>query len=449
MIIEKLELLNFRRFDKLEVSFHPDLTVIVARNGQGKTSVLDAVTVALGTFVGAFDLGKAHHIEKSDARLLRVTDLPEGEPQFPVTVKAAFDQPICEVRRDLTGPKNKTTIRDAHDITEYGTKLQEMVRSGEQAPLPLISYYGAGRLWKVHKNMERKQVVSASRTMGYEDCLSPASNFVQCQQWMAKATLAYLQEQSDPEETRPAVSMGERLAAIQDAVNFVLAEEGWSDFRYSLAHEELTMYNPSSGRLPVSMLSDGVRAMVSMVADIAFRCVRLNGYLGRNAAKDTQGIVLIDEVDIHLHPAWQQRVVRTLREAFPKVQFIVTTHSPQVLSCVDASCIRRLSEYIDADTGRPTSVAEKIALQTLGVASSDLLARIMGVDPIPDTDEARWVSQYHALIQQNLHLDSEGLNLRERMDRHFGKDHPVMHECDRMIRLQSYKSRMPPAGRGD
>lgn len=449
MIIENLKLLNFRRFDTLEVSFHPDLTVIVARNGQGKTSVLDAVTVVLGTFVGAFDLGKAHHIEKSDARLLRMTDLPEGEPQFPVTVKATFDQPACGVRRDLTGPKNKTTIRDAHGITEYGTKLQEMVRSGERAPLPLVSYYGAGRLWKVHKNMERKQVVSASRTMGYEDCLSPASNFVQCQQWMAKATLAYFQEQSDPEETRPAVSMGERLGAIQDAVNFVLAEEGWSDFRYSLAHEELTMYNPSSGRLPVSMLSDGVRAMVSMVADIAFRCVRLNGYMGRNAAKNTQGIVLIDEVDIHLHPAWQQRVVRTLREAFPKVQFIVTTHSPQVLSCVDASCIRRLSEYVDPDTGRPTSLADKISQQTLGVASSDLLARIMGVDPIPDTDEARWVSQYHALIQQNLHLDPEGLNLRERMDKHFGKDHPVMHECDRMIRLQSYKSRMPLAGRGD
>lgn len=443
MIIQELELQNFRRFQSLSVDFNPELTVIVARNGQGKTSVLDGITIALGTFVGAFDLGKAKHIEKSDPRLARIGDQPEGEGQYPVKVKAVFKQPDITLHRELTGPKNKTTIRDAHAISEYGAHLQQLVRAGWQEPLPLVSYYGAGRLWKTHKNMGRKQVVSASRTMGYEDCLSPASNFVQCQQWVAKATLAYLQEQSMPNEQRPSVGMGDRLAAIQGAVNHVLAEEGWSDFAYSLSHEELTMFNQDSGRLPVSMLSDGVRAMVSMVADIAFRCVRLNGYLGKDAAKKTQGIVLIDEVDIHLHPAWQQRVIRTLREAFPLLQFIVTTHSPQVLTCVDATCIRRLDTILDSETGALRFEAQKVTQQTLGVASSDLLARIMGVDPIPDVPQARWVSDYHALITQNIHGTNEGLALREKLINHFGVQHPIMHECDRLIRLQDFKQRLP------
>lgn len=68
MILHELHLRNFRRFPRLEIDFDPSLTVLVARNGQGKTTVLDAITVALGTFVGAFDHGKAQHIEKSDAR---------------------------------------------------------------------------------------------------------------------------------------------------------------------------------------------------------------------------------------------------------------------------------------------------------------------------------------------------------------------------------------------
>ena len=79
-----------------------------------------------------------------------------------------------------------------------------------------------------------------------------------------------------------------------------------------------------------------------MAADLAYRMVRLNPDLGAMAALETPGIVLIDEVDMHLHPSWQQAVVYDVRKAFPNVQFIVTTHSPQVLSTVPAEAIRIL-----------------------------------------------------------------------------------------------------------
>jgi predicted ATP-binding protein involved in virulence len=410
VIIEKLELKNFRRFTHLAADFHPELTVIVARNGQGKTSVLDGITVALGTFVGAFDLGKAQHIKKSDARLLRVDNQPESEAQYPVEVSAVFAQPEIVVSRELTGPKNKTTIRDAHAITEYGVQLQQMVRTGAQEPLPLVSYYGVGRLWKAHKNMERKQVISASRTMGYEDCLSPASNFVQCQQWIAKATFAEWDEQRSSPEQRMSVSMGERLAAIQDAVNFVLAEEGWSDFRYSPTHETLTMFNESAGHLPVSLWSDGVRAMVAMVADIAFRCVRLNGYLGRKAAQETQGIVLIDEVDLHLHPAWQQRVIGTLRQAFPKIQFIVTTHSPQVLSTVTRDNIRILRE---TDIGHEIITPD---FSPLAHESGDALSRIMGTPQQPPLPLLTTVLEYEQLVRAGQESNPKAQKCRRLLD---------------------------------
>ena len=82
------------------------------------------------------------------------------------------------------------------------------------------------------------------------------------------------------------------------------------------------------------MMSDGFKAMINIVAEIAYRCIELNGFLGRNAVKQTPGVVLIDELDLYLHPHWQQHVLADLQDAFPKFQFIVTTHSPFIVQSV-------------------------------------------------------------------------------------------------------------------
>lgn len=349
MRLKRLKLNNFRRFRDFEIDFHEQLTVIVARNGLGKTSVLDAITVVLGTFVGAFDFGKATHLERSDATYLRTPDNPYGRQQYPITVYAEFDDPSMKVCRQLTGPKNKTTIKDAIEITSYGKKLQQSVRDINLEALPVVAYYGTGRLWKAHKNKERKRVLSESRTMGYEDCLSSISSFTQLQQWMTKASFALLQ-QFMAERTRKVfhnpypdkIHIATEIAVIQKAVNQMLSEAGWNEFEHSFYHDELTMFHDDHGILPVSLLSDGVRAMVSLVADLAFRCVKLNGFLGDQVLNETKGIVLIDEVDLHLHPSWQQTVLPNLLKIFPSIQFIVTTHSPQVLTTVKPECIRGL-----------------------------------------------------------------------------------------------------------
>lgn len=445
MKLKSLSLKNFRRFSSLDIDFDDQITVINARNGQGKTTILDASTIALGTFVGAFDLGKSQGIAKSDARKLRFDSAPDGESQFPVEISATLKNPSISIARKLTGLKNKTSVKDAEPLTRLGESLQQQLRTSADVTLPVIAYYGTGRLWRAHKNMQRKAVLSESRTMGYEDCLSPDSSFTQVQQWMTKAHLAKLQQAEMPGVYGDS-NLPQRIRCIQNAVDEVLALEGWSGFHYSVTYEELAMRHAETGVMPVSYLSDGVRSMVSLVADLAFRCARLNGHLGEQAAKLTEGIAFVDEVDMHLHPAWQQRVVQSLLNAFPKVQFIVTTHSPQVLSCVDARSVRRITQQLDPETGLPISVVRDVPLQTKGVASADILARIMEVDPIPDVPEAHWLEQYHALIQQGLHADASGAQLRAKLDAHFGAQHPVMLECNRMIRLQDFKKRLPAFG---
>ena len=383
MKFRSLTLKNFRRFSELSIDFHPELTIIVARNGQGKTSILDAGAIALGTFVGAFDHGKAKHIVRSDARQLRRPDALDSAQQFPVRIEASFvveDGSPIHISRELTGLKNKTTIKDALALTRLGDSLQAAVRdvmNDNETDLPVIAYYGTGRLWTAHKNMGRKSVLSESRTMGYEDCLSSSSNFKQLQQWMAKAESSRLQDNELPGGGQQA-NLTSRIIAVQKVVNQVIEPEGWTGFRYSLALEELAMRNGGTGELPVSLFSDGVRAMVSLTADLAWRCARLNGHFGERAPEKTKGIVFIDEVDQHLHPAWQQRVVNALRHAFPLVQFIISTHSPQVLTTVAAENIRVL------ELDEEEATAHMPSFSPLAHESGDALAKVMGTHREPD-----------------------------------------------------------------
>lgn len=86
------------------------------------------------------------------------------------------------------------------------------------------------------------------------------------------------------------------------------------------------------GNVPISLLSDGVRNMIGMVADISRRAIQLNPQLGDHVIREAHGIVLIDEVDMHLHPQCQRSILGGLQKAFPNIQFIVTTHSPLVIS---------------------------------------------------------------------------------------------------------------------
>lgn len=430
MKLDTLKLSNFRRIKRLEIDFHPELTVLGAKNGHGKTTVLDAATIALGTFVGAFDLGKSKSINQKDVRYHRVPNRSESEQVFPTRVEARLSMLSGPVIRELTGDKGKTTIKDAAELTRLGRTLMAQVRALQPVDLPLMAYYGSGRLWNAHKNMSRKAVLSESRTMGYEDCFGAASSFTQAQQWMSKATLAALQQQSlDATRGHPIAG---QIKGIQHAVDSVLKAEGWEGFHYSVQHEELAIGHPTIGILPVSLLSDGVRAMVSLVADMAWRCAKLNPHLGEEAARRTAGIAFIDEVDMHLHPQWQQRVIGTLREAFPRIQLVVTTHSPQVLSTVNAESIRLLRHDYDPQTGGTVSQAVRPLMQSRGVASSDVMAELQEVDPVPSVQEARWLAEYKALVtsmEQSQDLEARMQALKSKTVDHFGENHPAWLEC--------------------
>lgn len=470
MKLETLALQNFRCFDQVEVELHPCVTVLVAENGQGKSTLLDAIRIALWPYVSSFDLARntfndpGNGIAIDDVRLLKL-DSGDMARQLPSRVSMTGDyglgpETLWTRYRDSETKSTKTKDEaSAVLLKRYAASLQDDVRKPGHPPasLPVFGYYGTGRLWSQKRLMETqkgKDDTQAAdfyvRTFAYVNCLDPASSYKHFKEWFIWAFESYREQQIKQLENRGAQQdleiARQRVEVVQQAIDCLLKPTtGWSSLEYSVSQQKsLILHHEQHGILDVDLLSDGIRSVLAMVGDIAYRCIKLNPHLGLNAARETTGVVLIDEVDMHLHPSWQQKVLGQLSEAFPCVQFIVTTHSPQVLTTVPAECIRVLTSEADEETGLNRTVVRRITQQTQGVASSDVMAEVMGIDPVPDLEPAQQLSTYTALIEQGRKDTAQGLQLRTALESHFGENHPQMLECQRLIRLQTLKSKLPP-----
>jgi predicted ATP-binding protein involved in virulence len=445
--LQRIALKNYRCFQDITVDFDERLTILSARNGAGKTAVLDAIAVAFGTFVGSFYTGKSKGIDVADVRLkLTRPELREMEPQYPAVISAQAE--ICEEKildkptpvkwsRCLSSPKSRTTVKEARFLTAIGQVMQHRVTEQKPVVLPLVAYYGTGRLWQQKKNTDKKTFEREfySRTSGYQDCLDPASNYKSFENWFAYAAHADSDLRNQQREklgdnyVETDTPYSPLMAAVRQAVDKCLQITGWRNLRYSFVHRTVTMEHAEHGVLEVEQLSDGVRNMIGLVADIAYRTVRLNSWLGRDAVSNTPGLVLIDEVDMHLHPEWQQVVLRDLTAAFHKLQFVVTTHSPQVLSTVKREQIRLLTENIAGE-----AVAVPPEARTYGRSNADVLQTVMNVFPEPTLPESPELEEYLKLVEKGDWRSNRAGTLRQHLALVLGEDHPSLIRADMIVR---------------
>ena len=391
--LTKLEMTNFRCFRKMDkpIKFDPNLTVIVAKNGCGKTAVLDAIRISLGTFTRGISSLSQANIQKTDATFLPICVGKGKGACYPVVVRASgfVDSKECEWMRSLESEKGRTTSKEAKVISDFGMSLRDVVDSERDNPeLPIVAYYGTGRLWKAMEIPKWEMPIQhdfarESALAGYVDALTANSSYAQVKDWMAYASLV----RANPVEcdTSAGQAIAAQYSAIEKAVDELLKGTGFRTPHYNISIGDVALIEDRGGNdeaivVPVSLTSDGIKAAFSLVADIAYRCVRLNPFYGADACKLTQGVVMIDEVDLFLHPAWQQRILPDLQRIFPKIQFVVTTHSPQVVSSVSQRCLR-----IVAEDGQITPVS----IWTEGVESSRILRDVFGTDPYPAPNEWR------------------------------------------------------------
>ncbi len=477
MKLKKLEITNFRCFESLSIDLDDQLTVLVAKNGQGKSSVLDAIRIGLWPFVSGFDLAHtgyndpANAISIDDVRMLSKHDLTTRQDQaarydemvrqLPCKITLTADNPMSPMGyvwldkpmtwtryRDSEAPRTKTK----NDSDSNGIKLiaslaqgaQDQVRNPRMSDLDLLifGYYGTGRLWSKKRLTEKKTKQDNSfymRLFGYRDCLDPSSSYKYFADWLTWIFECYWEDKINKSEKDLSSEINSVWAniiqVVQQTTNSILQETGWHTLEYSVSQGEksLVLNHDEYGTLKVELLSDGIRGVLAMVGDITYRCIKLNPHLSLNAAKESCGVVMIDEIDMHLHPAWQQTILGNLIKAFPKIQFIVTTHSPQVISTVPGHQIRILdgNQVYSADEG------------TQGAEASRILKEVFGVDPRAQNLEiVKKLNRYLELIDNDQWDTEEAIQLRQTLDEWSRGNEPELIRADIDIRMMEFQRQL-------
>jgi predicted ATP-binding protein involved in virulence len=375
MILEQLHLTNFRCFQRQSVEFMPGFNLLVGVNGSGKTSLLNAVAEALAGFVNQFQSAHTLPLLADAAVPFRQVVRNGGvrfEPQFPVKVEAGGEiygeAAIWTLHRDSTVAQVRVTGHPPESVWQrlHSGPVTAAEEAKRNQPLPLVLFFRAKRFWATATPDEvRAATLRVSRLDAYARWWDAAADEGALQTWVVGKSLERLQTASERGVPVERVDDDE-LAQVNAALREVIP--GCEGLRYDLREKSIVLGWAGDRLMTFDMLSDGQRGLVAMVADIARRICVLNPQLGSAATRQTPGVVLIDELDAHLHPGWQRSVAGALRQAFPKLQFIAASHSPQVIGELKAN------EVILLRDGKVLGHPER----ALGLESGEVLEEIMG-----------------------------------------------------------------------
>lgn len=350
MKIKRIEITNFRGFESKELSLDKDICVVIGNNTAGKTTLLKAIQIGLGAFLQSMNSlpgGQAYLRNFSASDILKKYDSAKkdylsnkAKPSIHITADVysndyvngnltAESTETIPWTRTFRGSKTSHTRSEAGKLIDF-VEILEQRRNAENhnAVLPLLLSFGAKRTSdsQLHNRGKAKERLSRV-AKAYKFALHDKVDYVGAQNWLKH----YDKDIADGKEfpgTREAF-----FDALQKAIP-ALSEIDFDSGEIE-AVVSVTGHEPS--RHHFSYMSDGLQSMINIVSEIAHRCIELNGFLGENAVSKTPGVVMIDEVDLYLHPHWQRHVLKDLHKAFPKIQFIVSTHSPFIVQSLDAN----------------------------------------------------------------------------------------------------------------
>ncbi len=348
MKIKHIQIQNFKGIVDQTYEFNQQFTVMIGDNGSGKSSILDAISIGLGTYLmktgAAFGLNgkKTRPLRKDEIRTTIISEDHIVLEDVCLNGVFTYDGQELDWHRDQSNSSSSLSYKNAAKLTKLGQKHVSLIK--EAVSFPLIAYHSTARLaGEIHGKTGYEKI--GSRLDGYYACLDPRSIKEKFMSWFKTYEDEVLKFNKDK-----ALYM-----AFTNTISSLI--ESWSEIKFSWKFDDLMGKVDENKWMPMSHLSDGYRSIVSLAADIAYRAIKLNPHLGEKAVLETTGIVLIDEIDMHLHPKWQRRIVADLKRVFPNIQFIVTTHSPFIVQSLKAD------EVINLDGNIPTEEPDNLSLE--------------------------------------------------------------------------------------
>ena len=345
MKVNRLKLTNVRAIAAAEFYFEPDFNLIVGVNGVGKTTVLDALSACLAAFIFN-DSG----LPPRRTLLAQSTDVQVGA--------AALDVE-CEIEN--RGARFTYSHHKRRDAPHGPNSLKQL--SPASTGLEDTRDAALAVLFATNRAVPSKRVPGAKMAAGGKVAAVTGAFARRALRLAEFSTWMRAQRELSEELPRAASALG----AVEDTVKRLLP--GYQRLRVDGGDGSDLLIDRGDKTLSVRQLSHGERGILALVLDVTRRLSQANPHMGDPAA-EAQAVVLIDELELHLHPQWQRRIVRNLRSAFPRCQFIATTHSPQVIGEVEPD---RIHVIADGEVYSPT--------HSFGVDSSRVLEELMDAPP--------------------------------------------------------------------
>ncbi len=433
MKIHKINIVNFKIFDETEFEFNKNFNLIIGINGSGKTSLLRALAISLAGWANAYikDDKNLRPIEDNEIREIQKDGRFDKtkETSIESTAQAVIIDDYdnkknidIEWKRKRTEENKETEIYcsvkyqgsskwyNYANFSNLGRSTLNFIDKGNSFNLPIIAFYECDRLWLVEDklNIEDTAKRQYSRFTPYTDCFHTGANHTAIGEWLLKYELVKLQQKKETPV----------LEAIKNAARNAL--EDCTDISFDFEEGRVIVDFEGNKSIPFEHLSDGQRTILGLFCDIARRAAILNPHFEGEANEKTNGVVLIDELDLHLHPRWQMNIIENLQKTFPNIQFICTTHSPILLRSIEKDKIIILEDGKQSD----------LDFYTKGRDINSILYDLMGVPKRTQEYENKVDNLFGYLEDENIEKSEE---LLIELKKDYGERDSVVQEAQILL----------------
>ena len=393
MKLSKLQLTNFRGFQSLEVDLHPKVTLFVGINGVGKSTILDSVAISLSKLVSMI-------VKNGTGKQIKTTDIGVLASECLIHISSND----LEIQWEATKSKNKSIKKSGRYSEQFINLVHyfqyQISENNGNINIPLFVHFSTNRaVLDVPLRIRKKHEFNLLEA--YEGSLQSGVNFRSFFEWYRNRedleNEIKISQLADTSNKDIFLKSDPQIDAVRRAIKGFM-----SDFQnLRVRRNPLRMTVDKLGKtLEINQLSDGEKCMLAMVGDIARRLAIANPL--RENPLEGEGVVLIDEIELHLHPKWQREIVGKLVEVFPNCQFILSTHSPQAIGELPHDCIRILFRNKEGKMDYFTPN------QSLGLSSNEILEELMGTSGISNEMASR-NQELFSLIDQEKWKDAEDL----------------------------------------